>query len=80
MSETRTKTSHYVKPVRFGWSSRYGNWREFGYTHAWCIGYTVRSEPIYGWTLHLGPVKVYFGRLRTVTVPLKMDTSPEVSK
>lgn len=61
-------------PVSLRISWRFGNWRQWFKTHGWQIG-SERVDPaltsracmpgfrrVFGWTLHLGPLKVCFGR------------------
>ena len=54
------KKNYRVFPVKFGWKNHKGS-RSFIQVHGWQTGWE-NGERIYGWTLHLGKLLIYFGK------------------
>jgi hypothetical protein len=59
---TWRKTKRYLNwPVSLHFQTRLGAWRSWFKTHGWQVGWDGIEQRVYGWTLHLGPLKVCFG-------------------
>ncbi len=54
-------------PIFFRWqrkaSHKFFNW------HGWQLGYEGLEQKVFGWTLHIGPLKICFGS--TARLPIK---------